>query len=509
MPTIEEMKLGKAIVSISLLFFSPLSLFSLDETIILGMDDQWKSMTYTENVRSIPGKRGYQDLVLQDAEYSVTPETDLLLHLNSGPPIDAAGKYRVNGSAHVITSAYSVYGGGAALFRNWKGGLQIAPRENALLSPGTEWNDFTIEFWLYPAALEDDEIILSWNGVKKTGNKNMPQSITCRVEDRKLHWIFSNLFIPPDNGQFTITLAGTTPLVPKRWNHHTVRFDGDTGLLEYTVNGNPEAITYATATKQEAPAIFYPSIGNYSRGPLEIAPFYTGIIDEVRFSTSFIKKPTYKKYTKTAGSAISKPIDLGYSNSKLITISADDTVPGNADIFYFYIINDSSLPSDAGWSPFSPGSFYPNDARGRFLHLKVELYPTGEGKYTPSISDITVTYEPDLPPPPPSLITATAGNNEVTLQWKPVAEADIAGYSVYYGTESGRYIGTAGDQPSPIDVGNTTSVTIERLENGTLYFFSVVSYDSSTPHHFSGFSKEVSARPSGLGIQSNGNEKRE
>jgi len=74
----------------------------------------------------------------------------------------------------------------------------------------------------------------------------------------------------------------------------------------------------------------------------------------------------------------------------------------------------------------------------------------------------------------------------------------VRGYLVYYGTSPGNYHGTgAGRGPSPIDAGSATELDLEGLENGRLYFFAVVCYDSTDPPHRSAFSVEVSARPSG------------
>jgi hypothetical protein len=69
---------------------------------------------------------------------------------------------------------------------------------------------------------------------------------------------------------------------------------------------------------------------------------------------------------------------------------------------------------------------------------------------------------------------------------------------VYYGTAPGNYHGTGAQRgPSPIDVGPATELELEGLENGRLYYFTVVCYDSTEPPHRSALSREVSARPSG------------
>ncbi len=58
----------------------------------------------------------------------------------------------------------------------------------------------------------------------------------------------------------------------------------------------------------------------------------------------------------------------------------------------------------------------------------------------------------------------------VTLKWEKAGDADLAGYFIYYGCESGVYTDT-------IDVGNTDSYTFTDLEKGRTYYFAVSSYD--------------------------------
>lgn len=56
--------------------------------------------------------------------------------------------------------------------------------------------------------------------------------------------------------------------------------------------------------------------------------------------------------------------------------------------------------------------------------------------------------------------------------WDANSEPDLAGYIVYYGTESGRYI-------EQVDVKNTTTFVAENLQDGEKYYFAVKAYDFS------------------------------
>jgi hypothetical protein len=95
---------------------------------------------------------------------------------------------------------------------------------------------------------------------------------------------------------------------------------------------------------------------------------------------------------------------------------------------------------------------------------------------------------------------AIPGDGEVTLRWNAVPEADLQGYTVFYGTRSGRYFGTeASVGASPALIGERTEVTIDGLDNGTLYYFAIASRDASSTTGESVLSSEVTARPSRLG----------
>jgi len=72
---------------------------------------------------------------------------------------------------------------------------------------------------------------------------------------------------------------------------------------------------------------------------------------------------------------------------------------------------------------------------------------------------------------------------QVTLEWDPNSEPDLAGYKIYYGTSSENY-------DMSVDVGNWTSCTIAGFEEGATYYFAATAYDAYGNE--SDFSEEVS-----------------
>ena len=129
----------------------------------------------------------------------------------------------------------------------------------------------------------------------------------------------------------------------------------------------------------------------------------------------------------------------------------------------------------------------------------MELFPDGTGNLSPVVSSIQVKFVQDLPPHPPAWINIESKNEAITVNWLESTDSDVMGYLVYYGSKPGQYFGTGSSTgQSPIDVGNSTEITLEGLTNGKLYYAAVVAYDSGVPPHRSEFSKESAARPSNL-----------
>jgi chitinase len=65
-----------------------------------------------------------------------------------------------------------------------------------------------------------------------------------------------------------------------------------------------------------------------------------------------------------------------------------------------------------------------------------------------------------------------AATYSVRLAWDPNSEPDLAGYKVYWGEQSG-----APNQSR--NVGNVTTATLDNLNEGTTYFFTVTALNDS------------------------------
>lgn len=392
---------------------------------------------------------------------------------------------------------------------NSSGGIKVFPRQGALFRGPRRIQDFSIEFWLYPYTMENGQQILDWTSIhQRPDGKQVFQRIRCQVTRNRLEWIFQDFFVSPDERQgTTISLRGLTTPLPKTWSHHLIRYEAKTGLLEYLVNGQIEGVAYTTATGREGGTLYAPLVGR--NGEFILGQRYTGAMDEVFVHSIYVEQPMLSRLPPAGGYVVSRPLDLGATNSRLVRVDAtaypkieDRGVSSTSwlapEIRLYVRMVDAPIEGDEkGWIPVRPGlplgSEFP---RGRYVQIRAEFYASSDGKQSPSLQEIRLFYEPDKPPPPPSQLVAIPRNGAVELRWKPSADTDVAGYVVYYGMASGEYFGTDAVQgPSPIRLGPGTSVVIEGLQNGRVYYFAVAAYDNAQPPHEGELSREVAVRP--------------
>lgn len=107
---------------------------------------------------------------------------------------------------------------------------------------------------------------------------------------------------------------------------------------------------------------------------------------------------------------------------------------------------------------------------------------------------------PDITPPAaPKALVAKPGNKggKVILTWNPNSESDLAGYKIYYSSDSSGFSGTgANEGPSPIIVSTIDTFTVSGLTGGKKYRFAVSAFDLSTNESI--LSSEASTVVTGL-----------
>ena len=274
-----------------------------------------------------------------------------------------------------------------------------------------------MEFWLYPATLSDGETILSWDGSERSpgGGQLGSQGLRCAIRDRRLVWDFQNLFRLPGAGRIPVRVSGTKQLLPRAWHHHLLRYDSREGLLEYRLDGLPEAILHVTDTGRESGSVAIPVLGGAFSGPLVLGSGFTGYMDELRISRRSVTDPVLSRFLGKTGVAISRIIDLGYSATRVARIESVAATPSDSGIEYSYQAADTwggrkLLGSETDWVPFVPGTDFRETVKARYIQLRAELSPDGTRTKSPRLSSLSVVFEPNLPPAPPAGLAVTPGN---------------------------------------------------------------------------------------------------
>lgn len=486
----------------SVLLLMPLAPADAD-TLVIGGAAGWAAFAERRGVSESFGLRNKSVLALSSEKAVPAHALDMALSFDEGAASDAAGNYTVAvaPSVSIAGPLRARFGNGAALFAGAEGGVAVSPRKgsDALFGSGRRIEDFSIEFWLYPANMENGEQILSWNAARRSvSGDSVFQRIRCLVARNRIEWTFADLFSSPDElHRLPIVLSSRGSLVPRTWSHHLVRFDSSIGLLEYLVDGRVESAVYATTSGGERGEQYVLIVG--SGGVFSLGPRFTGMIDEFRVAGSFVERTELLRYPREGGRAVSRLIDLGTTNARITGLDATFSAPGTSDLRFFLRAGDAPYAwkdEDSSWTPVEAGKPIPLELRGRWAQIACSLYPAGDGETSPVLEEVRMEYQPDEPPPPPSMVIAAARQGAVELKWRPSPDTDLGGYLVYFGEKSAEYFGssaTIGD--SPIDAGLSTSFIVDGLRDGTLYYFSIAAYDRANPRHIGEFSREVAARP--------------
>lgn len=491
-----------AAVAVLLCFAGPV--VAAERTITLGGDDQWQRVASRDRLVFEPGRGGHLDLSVEPFRHEVSSSTAMLLHFDESPPLDATGFHAVRPATDrppELTRTAQRTGTGALLVDGPEDRLELVPGPGSVFTPGAEWASFTLEFWFYPVVLSDGDTIFAWRAREGADRDFRTQELAIEVDRGAITARFENFFLRPDGSGVPIRLRGSDRLIPRRWAHHLVRFDAETGLLEYLVDGHPVDLTYVSRTGRQDGSVFYPRIAAHASGGIVVADGAIGALDELRLERRFVEDTHRPLLPPGGGRIVSEPIDLGSRGARLTGIDAVYDAPEYADVLFSYRLTNlrDAEPTDANWTPVRPGEPI-RDAQGRFLRVRAELLPDTRSGAQPRLSRIDITYEADPPPLPPTGLRASPLDGAVSLEWAPVQDPDIGGYLVYYGDRSGRYFGAESEQgASPVDAGSATSITLSGLENGTLYFFAVRAYSSASEGardaRLNELSTEAAARP--------------
>lgn len=483
-----------------LIMFETISAFAAEKTMILGGSSGWDSIKSLSGVTTGKGRYGYDALQLVTSTQSASDDTDLLITFDGKTFKDSTGRYKITKS-RLYPTADAIRGKGAAVSRGASDGLTLKGDESSIFGRTGNVGSFTIEFWLCPSIAESGESVFEWRSSLNQDAYSKYQMITASFFNNHLQWVFTNIFSGYKDSE--IVLSGYSNVIPKKWSRHTLSFDDETGLLEYCIDGKTEALLFVTSTGHEEGNVCYPYLG--VKAGIEICPSYSGKIDNFRIEKkAYIKNEENLLYSGNetfkidGGKFVTEPL-LVSPSATMNKINTVSNIPDQTEIRLYVRSGDNCYgwtENNPAWKEVVPGEKI-TGVKGLYFQVMGELLPDGGGARTPNLTQVEIQYTEQDDPLPPFTVYADAGDESVTLSWSNSVDNSAGGYLVYYGNRPGEYLGrVAAEGSSPVRVGNTNSITLHGLKNGTIYYFAVAAYSKVDGRILGTLSKEVHARPS-------------
>jgi hypothetical protein len=535
------------------------TVFSANEkTFSLGAVDFYNDHLEAVQVSLAGGLRPKPVLTLS-SERGISPSHDMLFSFDEVLAThfkDKTGRYELkeaSGIANTVLSArdeLSYAGSGAAVFAREglrsESVLVISPAsEDALFLPNNVIQNFEIDFYVCPVTIDTGAELVNWRAASPLLSKKGASVLNFSIQKGRLELQCKNFFVSPDRmSALDFTLRPTQTISAQKWSRHTLRFDSETGLLEYLVNGSVEDLRYTTVSGREGQGkdVYLPVAGE--NGAFILGRGFNGILDELCVKTQRPEEAARGKgavdrenvglssgarFREEGGWLQTKAFDLGREASEVLRVNISggrtnldalgfeniyagndikNNFADNAEIdLYIRTSNEPLAFNDKPWQSFTPGeSLAGLGFNGRYVELRAAFFPSNDGRKVPYIEEVSVVYKTVEPPLPPTLVTAIAGDSYVDLSWRAVMDSSVSGYTVFYGESSGVYLGasevSSGENysnsvaaSSPVDAGEATAFRIEGLENGVLYYFAVAAYSNEEKNRQGNFSREVRARP--------------
>ncbi|MCG8570781.1 MAG: hypothetical protein MJB14_11635 [Spirochaetes bacterium] len=437
---------------------------------------------------------------IQKKRVAIDKDTDLYLSFDKNSAKDYKNNYKFSYSNFFHNENQAVIKE-SGFFFNDENRIELLGNSQSFFQPGINLDSFTISFWLNPRSYSTNEVILKIGSQYYDEQTDIveDQSISILFEEGKIFWDFKNMFFSKDDKLEHLRVETYDRINQNQWSHLQFIYNQFSGQLEIYINGIQSALILATKDQSINSPILNMKFHKKNRSLIYLAPQYTGMIDELLISRD-VKDISHDKYQVGGSELISHVFRVDNMGAYIKSIDFVDLHPYNSDILYYCRFSDQPFFSDDRFNPEIPWiPFTYNNLKSKsikYLQWKAILLPGKNNEFSPSLKEIKITYQSDLPPSKPKGLKVIAGNEKVKLKWLINSEKDLKGYKIYYGTKSGNYFGKdAAEGMSPISIGKTNQIEITGLKNNVIYYFTVTAFDDEQMVHESEFSEEVFERP--------------
>lgn len=472
--------------------------FAEEKIITLGGKEGWPEFSRKRGVTTGSGRFGWDCMELATNSREADEYTDLLIDFEDPSFTDAMGNYTTTVN-EFLTAPEGIRGKTAGL-SSGDGGLRLKGKPGTFFGTTGNAGSFTIEFWLKPSIAENGEIVFSWMSSRTISGYALYQMITASFFNNHLKWNFKNLFSGYTDNNGEVSLTSYRAIIPEEWCHHAITYDDESGLLEYRINGQIEALTYVTTNGKERGGSIY-NLQFGVTAEIDICPQFTGSIDDFRIERQAIdfasEGLSRDKYKSEGGRFETMPV-LVSNGASLTALETLTSVPEQTALLFYVRSGDNFFNWDENypeWIPVTAGEKI-TGVKGLYFQVAADLLTDGEGSKSPSVTEIKLHFEEAPLPLPPFTVQAEPGDGKVTLSWSYSVDDSTGGYFVYYGERPGEYLGrTAVQGSSPVNAGNTNHITLTGLTNGKIYYFAIASYSRIDISIQGMLSNEVYARP--------------
>ena len=294
---------------------------------------------------------------------------------------------------------------------------------------------------------------------------------TDTVGNVSLHSTEVNVFIPaPDNTPPARPVISSHELQASNQVVIQWQSGAEADLLQYKVyygmsSGNySDSVTVNNVTTQyTTPVLSIDATYFFAVAALDTAGNRSGLSDEV---SVYIPKPVDND------SPVPPVIDNYYVDQEQLHISwlaNTETDLAGYRLYYSVTPGDKSRPVDVGnttrhtTARLNPGTTYYFGVAAYDLSGNVSAYSDEKS--------VTVPAGAPTPPHAPVLANVQVEQRKAHLFWNPVTHDHLAGYRIYYGTQSGNYTVV-------LNANNVTEYLTDDLMENTNYYFVVTAYDS-------------------------------
>jgi len=265
-----------------------------------------------------------------------------------------------------------------------------------------------------------------------------------------------SLWSSPAPPSFSGTVGGPAPAT------QTLTINSTGGLLSWTATDNATWLSLSPSSGST------PGNLTMTVNPVGLAAgTYNGLITVTAPSAN--NSPHYVPVTLTLTATTSTPA-IGFSPASLNFSGMAGGANPTAQSLSITNIGTGTLTwsvtDNTAWLGLTPAS----GTNAGSVSASVNTAGLTAGTYNATIT-ISATGATSKTVPVTLTVTAS-GTGSATLTWNANTETDLAGYKVYFGTQSGVY-------GAPVTLGKVTSYTVTNLAKGNTYFFTVTAVDNA------------------------------